>query len=237
MMTYADVNSIMVLGDSVSKGVVLNPEKKRYVFSNEGFIKKLTGKIRPKVFDFSKFGSTTGYGQSLLENKFSELEPDLVLIEYGSNDCDYKWDEVAEDPYAVHLPNLSLREYKDNITAMVTAIREKGKIPILTNLHPLSSRSYFNWFTKNDPERQRATMKWLRKVENIYWWQEMYSYALERVAETFDVFVVNIRGAFLKHKDYEKYLCEDGIHPNEAGHELMESVFMETIRTRAAALL
>lgn len=236
-MTYAEVNSILVLGDSVSKGVVLHPQKKRYVFSPQGFIKRLTDQIRPEVFDFSKFGSTTSYGRRLLDEKLGELNPDLVLIEYGSNDCDYDWDAVAEDPCAVHLPKLSLQQYIANIRDLITPVREKGKIPILTNLHPLDSRGYFNWFTKNDPERQEATLRWLKKVSNIYWWQEMYSYMLERIADALGVFVVNIRGAFLREDDYRKYLCEDGIHPNEAGHELMERVFMDTIHARASGLL
>ena len=30
--------------------------------------------------------------------KATDLNPDLVLIEYGGNDCDYKWDEVARRP-------------------------------------------------------------------------------------------------------------------------------------------
>ncbi|MDL2238276.1 SGNH/GDSL hydrolase family protein [Christensenellaceae bacterium OttesenSCG-928-K19] len=236
-MTYADVRSILVLGDSVSKGVVLNPEKKRYVFYKEGFIKQLTQKIKPSVFDFSKFGSTTNYGMDLLQQKMTELDPDLVLIEYGSNDCDYNWEEVAQDPYATHLPNLSLRQYIENVTQMVNAIRGKGRIPILTNLHPLDGQRYFNWFTKNEPERQKSTLLWLQQVNRIYWWQEMYSYALERTAAALGVFVVNIRNAFLKQKDYKQYLCEDGIHPNEMGHSLMQQTFMDTITQSRAAVL
>lgn len=236
-MTYAEVNRIMVLGDSVSKGVVFSKEKQRYVFSKSGFIKRLAEKIRPTVFDLSKYGSTTGTGKQLLDQKFSELDPDLVLIEYGSNDCDYRWDEVAEQPEQRHLPALSLGQYIQNITGMVRGIRASGKIPILTNLHPLDATGYFNWFTKHDPARQQATLVWLKDIRNIYWWQEMYSYALERTANALGVLVVNIRGAFLRQPDYKQLLCSDGIHPNEAGHVLIEDVFMDAIHRRAAELL
>jgi lysophospholipase L1-like esterase len=237
MMAWADINSILVLGDSVSRGVVLHPQKKRYVFSPRGFIRRLAEQLRPQVCDLSKFGSTTSHGRSLLDEKFDGLNPGLVLIEYGSNDCDYPWDAVAKEPYATHLPKLSLRQYAANIRALILSVRERGGIPVLTNLHPLDSQSYFNWFTKNDPERQRATMQWLKNVHNIYWWQEMYSYALERIAGALGAFVVDVRGAFLREADYRAYLCGDGIHPNEAGHALMEQVFLRVIRTRAPGLL
>ncbi|HBU12410.1 MAG TPA: G-D-S-L family lipolytic protein [Clostridiales bacterium] len=236
-MTYADVRSILVLGDSVSKGVVLHPHKKRYVFSKDGFIKQLTAKIKPDVFDFSKFGSTTSYGKDLLQKKLSELEPDLVLIEYGSNDCDYHWDEVAENPFSRHMPNLSLTHYIENMASMVSVIRAGGRIPILTNLHPLDGRRYFNWFTKNDIARQKSTLLWLKRVDHIYWWQEMYSYALERTAAALGVVVINIRNAFLRQKDYTEYLCEDGIHPNEAGHDLIRQTFLDTMTGSRAAVL
>ncbi len=236
-MDYSTVKTVLVLGDSVSKGVVLHPEKKRYVFSKEGFIRQLSEQLRPDILDCSKFGSTTAYGKKLLAEKLDTAHPDMVLIEYGSNDCDYKWDEVAQNPHGIHLCGLSLAQYTANLREMVHMARSAGKFPVLTNLHPLVSRRYFNWFTQNDPDRQRATLIWLRSIENIYWWQEMYSFALEQTARALAVPVINIRGAFLKHKQYETLICEDGIHPNEQGHALMLDVFLCAIRTAAPALL
>ncbi len=237
LMTYAEVRSIMVLGDSVSKGVVYNDEKNRYVFSREGFISKLKERICPEVLDFSKYGSTTSYGKAVLAEKFDVLSPDLVLIEYGSNDCDYRWDEVAEHPDARHMPNVLLSEYTANIAEMIALVRAEGKLPVLTNLHPLCPERYFAWFTQGLAEKQQAIMRWLKSVSNIYWWQEMYSYAAERTAIAHDVKVVNIRAAFLRQQDYRRLMCDDGIHPNEAGHRLLEDTFMEAINRVAPDLL
>ncbi len=236
-MRYENVKSIMILGDSVAKGVVLNPEKMRYVFSKQGFIAKLKEKLHPQILDYSRYGSTTGYGQKMLQDWFEQKSPDLVLIGYGNNDCDYKWNEVAENPYATHLPNFSVEEYAENLGKMIETIKRAGKIPILNNLHPLSGEGYFNWFTEQDKARQKATLVWLKSAENIYWWHEMYSYALERTAQSHDVPVVDIRSAFLKQKDYRDFLCGDGIHPNEAGHRLIEDAFMKRIQCDAPELL
>ena len=44
-------------------------------------------------------------GVSKLENHISKENPDIVLLEYGGNDCAFNWDEVADNPDANHLPN------------------------------------------------------------------------------------------------------------------------------------
>ncbi len=236
-MPQRTIDSIMVVGDSVAKGVVFNPEKKRYTFLKDGFISKLKSVLRANVHDFSKFGTTSGYGQALLHDKLTDLNPDLVLIEYGGNDCDYKWDEVAADPMAIHLPNTPVGLFEQNITRMVDSLKTLGKIPVLMNLPPLNAASYFRWFTKNDPGRARNVLKWLRDVSKIYWWQEKYSYTIEKVARSAGSHLINVRNAFLRQSDYRTLICEDGIHPNEEGQALIERTFVEYICKHAAYMM
>lgn len=236
-MPQKPINSILVMGDSVARGVIFNPEKKRYIFSKRGFISRLKSVLRANVHDCSKFGTTSGYGEELLKDKLTELNPDLVLIEYGGNDCDYKWDEVAADPLAVHLPNTPLKLFEQNIMRMVDSLKKLGKIPVLMNLPPLNAASYFRWFTKNDPERARNILTWLHDVMKIYWWQEKYSYTIEKVAHAAGTHLVNTRNAFLRQPDYRALICEDGIHPNEDGQALLERTFVEYIETHAAYMM
>lgn len=231
------VESILVMGDSVAKGVIFHPEKKRYIFSKNGFIRRLKSIIRPSVHDLSKFGTTSGYGQELLTEKLADLNPDLVLIEYGGNDCDYKWDEVAEDPMAVHLPNTPVKVFEGNILRMVQSLKKLNKIPALMNLPPLNASSYFRWFTKNDPQRAHSILKWLHDISKIYWWQEKYSYTIEKVAQATGAHMINVRGAFLRQPNYRELICADGIHPNEAGQALMEQTFVEYIGKHAGYMM
>ncbi|MEG1754494.1 MAG: SGNH/GDSL hydrolase family protein [Christensenella sp.] len=231
------INSILVMGDSVARGVVFHTEKKRYVFSKDGFIKKLTSVLRADVHNMSKFGMTSDYGRRILSEKLEEVDPDLVLIEYGGNDCDYKWDEVARDPTAVHLPNTSLKAFEQNIRRMVSLLKSLGKTPVLMNLPPLDAASYFSWFTKKDTECGRNVLKWLHDVSKIYWWQEKYSYTIEKIADSMNTHLVNVRGAFLRWPDYKALICEDGIHPNEAGQDLIERAFVEYIEKHAGYMM
>ncbi|MEA5003108.1 MAG: SGNH/GDSL hydrolase family protein [Christensenella sp.] len=231
------VQSILVMGDSVAKGVVFHPEKQRYIFSKNGFIRRLGEKLKASVHDFSKFGTTASYGETLLKEKLSDLNPDLVLIEYGGNDCDYKWDEVALDPTALHLPHTPVREYGQKLRQMIESLLTLGKIPVLMNLPPLNAASYFRWFTKNDPQRAHNILKWLRDVSKIYWWQEKYSYAAEQIADSLGIHIINVRSAFLRQNDYREFICEDGIHPNEKGQALIEQEFLTYIDRHASYLM
>ncbi|MGI6152623.1 MAG: SGNH/GDSL hydrolase family protein [Christensenellaceae bacterium] len=229
--------SIAVLGDSVAKGVVLNPEKKKYVFYRQGFIKRLTEKLAASVFDFSKFGTTTSHGSEILQTKVQEINPDIVLIEYGGNDCDYDWDAVAERPDDTHLPKILPGVYEKNIRQMIDGLKKQGKIPVLMNLPPLNAEGYFNWFSHGEAVRKKRILKWLQRVENIYWWQESYSYTVDKIAKLTDTRIIDVRQAFLAMPDYRDYVCGDGIHPNEEGQTLIERIFTRYIEKNAAHIL
>ena len=57
----------------------------------------------------------------------------------------------------------------------------------------------------------------------------MYNNAVLKIAAAKNVLLIDIREAFLKTRDYLTLLCEDGIHPNEAGHALISDVVMKAI--------
>ena len=67
-------------------------------------------------------------------------------------------------------------------------------------------------------------MQWLGDIQHIYRWHERYNNAIIRVAMESKCQLIDIREAFLDKKKYEEYLCVDGIHPNEKGHSLIDSV-------------
>ena len=50
----------------------------------------------------------------------------------------------------------------------------------------------------------------------------MYNLAVCRLALQQQVPLIDISSAFLQAGNYQKYICEDGIHPNEQGHKLIE---------------
>jgi len=232
-----DINSVLVIGDSLSKGVVYNDLKQRYFFSKSCFANIIQSLLRIRIFNSSKFGTTIDYGQEVFKTKFPELNPDVVFLEFGGNDCDFDWDTIAKNPDFDHRPKTELPAFEKIMRSIVETIKSVEKIPLLINLPPLNAPSYFQWFTGGDAEKGRQILKWLGDVGKIYWWHERYSAAIERIARDTNTSLIDIRGEFLQHEDFRDYICIDGIHPNEKGHQLIAQTILHFAEQNADYLL
>jgi len=146
-------------------------------------------------------------------------------MDYGGNDSDFKWKEIAECPEDEHLPNTPLDVFVDTYHKIIRMLKEKGIRPILTTLPPLSAQKFFHWFCKG--LNKENILKWLGSVEAIYRWQENYSRAVEKIAVATNTLLVDLRGAFLKHRRIENLLCEDGTHPNTEGQKIITQAFLD----------
>lgn len=223
------INNILVVGDSLSRGVVYDETRCRYRFLKDCFVSAVAKLIPQKIMNESKFGATIGWGKQILLDKMEQSDADLVLIEFGGNDCDFDWDAIALSPDKDHQPKTLLPEYEETLTWMVRTIRERGKKPALMTLPPLNAPAYFQWFTGGDVDKGREILKWLGDVTTIYWWHERYSSAISRVANKLEVPLVDVRGSFLAQPNYREYICLDGIHPNERGHQLITDAILDTL--------
>lgn len=228
---------ILVVGDSLCKGVILDEEKKKYMLLKNCFMNLLSNQIDAQLINVSHFGATVQQGQKQLESNMSKYDPDIVVIEFGGNDCDFLWDEIAKDPVRDHIPKTPLDEFERRINEMIDFVKDSGKKPVLTTLPPLYADNYFKWFTGSDQEKGFRILKWLKDVWHIYWWQERYSNCLQFISRKRGVSCIDIRREFLKEKDFSRYVCSDGIHPNPAGHQMIFEAILSFIREQAAYLL
>jgi lysophospholipase L1-like esterase len=231
------MKKILVVGDSLSKGVTFDEDKKKYTLLKDSFFNLLSGNINAEMYNASKFGSTITQGEKLLESKLEKIDPDIVVLEFGGNDCDFAWDDIAMNPMYDHIPKTPLDVFEKCLNGMIDLIEEKGKKPVLTTLPPLYADSYFAWFTNNDKEKGLNILKWLKDVWHIYWWQERYSNCLQFISRKRSVSCIDVRREFLKEKDFERFVCSDGIHPNPEGHRLIFEAVLAFIREQAAYLL
>jgi acyl-CoA thioesterase-1 len=229
--------SILVLGDSLSKGIILDEEKNRYTILPDSFFSLLSQSVNARMINASRFGSTVVQGQRWLEIKMEKYDPDIVVIEFGGNDCDFRWEDIAQDPMRDHIPNTPLEVFEEKLTHMIDYVRQHGKTPVLATLPPIYADSYFKWFTNCDREKGTKILKWLKDVWRIYWWQERYSNCIEYIARAKSIACIDIRRAFLKGREFAHYICSDGIHPNREGHRLIFETVMGYIRENASYLL
>lgn len=234
---FKESYSIIVSGDSISKGVIYDEEKSKYTVLSENYVSILQEKLRGAVINLSKFGSTIPKGISKLQNEFLKHIPDVVLIEYGGNDCDFDWDEVAGNPEADHLPKTDLATFERVLKETIDTLKNKKVIPVLMTLPPLNADAYFKWISKNNPLAECNILSWLGSVTKIYWWQERYNSAIVKIAEETHTKWIDIREAFLRHPDFTKFLCRDGIHPNKEGHRIIANKILDYIITNHSYLL
>ena len=217
---------VTLLGDSILKGIQVDLGSRRYHSQNEMNVGALESEFQLSVRNAAHFGATVRKGSRLLDRILERKLPcDLLVMDFGGNDCDFRWKEIAENPDGEHQPNVPLPEFVEQYREMIRRIRSHGIRPILTNLPPLDSGRFFNWWC-GDLDRE-AVLRWLGDVGNIYAWQERYSRAVERLAREENVPLVDVRGAFLDHGHLEQTLCADGTHPNTLGQGLITRAFQD----------
>jgi len=86
--------SFLVSGDSISRGIIYDEAKGKYEVSKRSFVSIVQGSLKELVSNVSRFGNTIVRGTGKLEREIAKDRPDVVLIEYGGNDCDFAWDEI-----------------------------------------------------------------------------------------------------------------------------------------------
>lgn len=234
MLGLKNQYEIAIYGDSISKGVVLEDGKYKVLNENYGTI--LASQIKGNLFNRSKFGVTLGRAMKRTLPELLTEKPDMVLIEFGGNDCDFKWQEIADNPYAQHDPNTEFNLFSNLLRALVDTLTKNNIIPVLLNLPPLDADRYFNWVSKQNAENAANILKWLESVNKIYWWQERYNAAIVETAAQTDTLLIDIRSAFLRHSDYRRYICMDGIHPNREGHQLIADRVQSALHVHADML-
>lgn len=212
-----------LLGDSVSQGVVYDESKQRYVLEKDAFARKVPELLGFTLTNKSAMGATIARGEALLERE-AISRGDIVLVEYGGNDCDFDWAAVAADPYADHKCKTPPEVFAAKYEGVIRSLRERGAHPIVLTLPPLQAELYFNWISKGLDKD--AIMAFLGDIEQIYRWQEYYSNMVSTIASKLRCPVLDVRGEFLKVRNFKSLLCVDGIHPNAEGHRMLCSAVL-----------
>ncbi len=217
--------TISIHGDSISKGIVWDDESGRYRPLQENYAALVGQRLKGNLFNRARFGMTLGRAMSRsikdLDDLKPEEKPDMVLIEYGGNDCDFDWEAIAREPDGIHDPKTNIEEFRTLFRSLVVRFSTAGILPVVMTLPPLDADRYYHWVSQSSPQAAENILAWLGSVSKIYWWQERYNAAVLEVAAETGAHVLDIRSAFLREPDYRSFLCADGIHPNQAGHALM----------------
>lgn len=221
------ITGIEVWGDSIMRGVIFDSASSKYKFIADSAVKLFEKTFGVHIKNNARFGCTADRAKPLIEKaRVDTFENHHVLLEFGGNDCDFDWKSVSTNPQADHQPNVTLEDFESALREMVASIRLAGNIPVMMTLPPIDSDRYFDFICRMDGVEPEQIMAFLKEKNQIYRQQERYSERVKKVAYQEKVPLVDVRDAFLQHRNIADYLCEDGIHPNEAGQKIIHQTFV-----------
>ena len=230
------MTDISAFGDSVLKGVIL--EDNKYKVSKNSFANICEEVLGIKIENKAKFGSTISVGEKSIAKNLETIKSSnsqYVVMEFGGNDCDFTWKEISENPKQNHKPNSTIAEFVEIYTNLINEIKNMGKIPVLLSLPPIDSKKYFNKISKG--LNAENILEWMNGDKQfITNWHERYNIEVFKLAINNDIPIIDITSKFLEEKNYTKYLCEDGIHPNEEGHKVIAEAIKEHIENKKITL-
>lgn len=226
------MSEIYAFGDSVLKGVILENDK--YKVCKNRFSNICENVFNVVIENKAKFGSTISIGEKSFEKNIEILDNpnvEYVVLEFGGNDCDFKWDEIASNPNIEHYPNIEISEFVKMYTEIIQFIKSKNRKPVLLSLPPIDAQKYISRFSKE--LNKENILKWMNN--NPYFltnWHERYNIEVFKLAINNNISIIDITSKFLEQKDYSIFLCEDGIHPNEEGHKIISEAIQEHIKRK-----
>ena len=224
------MGKICLFGDSISKGIIIDEFRDKYAMTKNCFANILSaGESALDLNNYSMLGCTIMKGKSMIERHIKDVQScDLMVLEYGGNDSDHNWKEISENPMGEHLPKTPIEEFVSSYRDIIKGLNEMGKRIVILNLPPIDEHKYFEWISRGlDKDK---ILQWLGgSDEYIYRWHEIYNVQICNIALEYKIPIIDIRSAFLEKRNYTDFLCNDGIHPNEKGHQIIAEAISRAI--------
>ena len=226
---------LVALGDSIIKGVLVQSEgeRSRYSLADKSIVECCAEKLGGESLNLGKMGCTIEAGERILDRYLDKMSgAQYVLLEYGGNDSDYNWQEIAESPEKEHFPRTRLEVFEEVYERVICKIKEMGAIPLVLSLPPMDAERYFAFFSQKWEDGFRANvMRWLGGSTNtIMSGHELYNLATMRIAQRTGAQWIDVTSGLLKEHDFRAYLCDDGIHPNERGQRMIAEAVLQSLR-------
>ena len=219
-----------IFGDSIMKGVLLDAETKGYVLRPLEGMKAIEERWPLHLVNRSRFGCTIEKGAPIVQRTIqNDPAVSFVVLEYGGNDCDFDWVDVARTPEEEHLCRTPLPKFLKIYRELIAWLLDRGVVPIIMNLPPIDGSRYVDFLVRERGIERERLMRFLEEPEKVTRFHELYSLQIDRLAYETGLYLVDVRSPFLNLKRLGNYLCADGIHPNEAGHAIIYESFKRFI--------
>lgn len=216
---------LIIYGDSILRGITFVPELGRHRLCRGYKLPTITA-AGYEVINHARMGATVTRGMDLLGASLTEeLSRDsIVLLEYGGNDCDYDWEKISAAPDGTHLPHTPEEHFLSVYGHAIETARARGAHVILSSLVPINAERYLSVISR-DRSRENI-LHWLGDTSMLYRFHEHYNELVHTLAHTYGCPLIDVREQFLLSHRYSHLISEDGIHPTEEGHDMIESAIL-----------
>jgi isoamyl acetate esterase len=235
-MQRVSIMKIVCFGDSLTRGVSylkgrLRILKKNYpavlqeLFKNNG-----AHEAGPHIEVLNKgvFNDNSNLLLSRLERDVTNEKPDFAIISIGGNDCNFSWEEVAQNPGSEHIASVPLDKYADNLRCMIEKVRDSGITPILLTLPPLDPVRYYENISNKFSSQISG---WICRVGGIEHWHGKYNQSLNKIADELNVLKIDVRSALKQAGDLADLISADGIHLTEWGYKILGAEIYDYLAT------
>ena len=220
---HAKDRIIHLWGDSIGQGVVFNQDRHRYCLTPKRCARILQEDGVP-LESHAKMGATISDGYA--DFVAAKTNPgDVAVVEFGGNDCDLDWQAVSDHPQILHDARSPLPEFAEMLRLFISGIRARSMEPVVVLPPPLHSMRYFHWVCQG--RNEEAVLAYLGDVERIGRWHDSYVSVIRDTAESTSCRLLDMHTPFLRARDFTSLICQDGIHPNAEGQELMARIALQ----------
>lgn len=225
----SEIKSVIVWGDSILKGIISSEDLTQIRPSEINALQMAGEKLAIEINNKSIYGAHIIKLQSTQTKNLNKgLTADIALIESGTNDCDYEWNDVCTKPFSEITQKVPLADFKRIASEMVDTSRENKITPVLVTAPDLAI-PYWKEYIIRGLDKEKIAQFIGHDPYVLLRNQEEYMEALRQIAQEKNVQLIDMRVEFRKTSDPMSLMCKDGVHPNIEGHKLMADVFVKLL--------
>lgn len=225
----SEIKSVIVWGDSILKGIISSEDLTQIRPSEINALQMAGEKLSIEINNKSIYGAHIIKLQSTQTKNLNKgLTADIALIESGTNDCDYEWNDVCTKPFSEITQKVPLADFKRIASEMVDTSRENKITPVLVTAPDLAIPYWKEYITRG-LDKEKIAQFIGHDPYVLLRNQEEYMEALRQIAKEKNVQLIDMRVEFRKTSDPMSLMCKDGVHPNLEGHKLMADVFVKLL--------
>ena len=206
MIIETKIKGIIFFGDSVLAGTGA-PEREKSCAKLVKSALEIPISLRARNWNTSQDGLARLEDDVLKQSQFSH-----VVLLFGNNDG---W------LIGPNQPKVTLDQFRKNLYQIVDLIQQNRQIPLFCNLQLINEKLLVKQF----PYLEEFQKKMDINIEQI---QTQYNEVVEKVVEKYKINLIDIRTQ-LKNS-HMNTIFEDGIHPNDDGHQIIARTILRNLK-------